>query len=90
MRLTMCKPAWKHWRTKAPKGNCLVLSQILVCWDYEASSPLLVEPLRGESVELFGRTEARLTAPFELPLAEHMYEFNAGEGGLRGVERLEP
>jgi len=34
---------------------------------------LLVWPLRGESVELFGRTAARLTAPFELPLAEHMY-----------------
>ena len=66
------------------------MSQILVCRDCEASFLLLVWPLRGESVELFGRTAARLTAPFELPLAEHMYEFNAGEGGLRCVKRFKP
>jgi len=40
-------------------GHGMALSQILVCRDCEASSPLLVRPLRGESVELFGRTAAR-------------------------------
>jgi hypothetical protein len=30
---------------------------------------LAVEGLRGEGVELFGRTEARLHPPFKLPFA---------------------
>ena len=54
------------------------LSQILVWWRYAVSSPLSGCPLRGQGIEWFGRTAARLPAPFELPLAEHMYEFNAG------------
>ena len=78
---------WSARRGRA--AGYLVLSQILVCRDCEASSPLLVWPLRGESVELFGRTAARLTASFELPFAQHVHQLNAGEGGLRGVERLE-
>ena len=44
-----------------------VLSQILVWRDCEASSLLLVWPLRGERVELFGRSAARL--PARLPAA---------------------
>ncbi len=48
------------------------------------------EPLRGESVARFGRTAARLTAPCELPLAEHRHELNAGPDGLRRVKRFQP
>ena len=46
--------------------------------------------LRSQSVELFGRPAARLTASCKLPFAQHVHEFNAGEGGLRGVQRFEP
>ena len=46
------------------------LSQILVCRDCAASFPLPMEPLRGQSVELFGRTAALLTAPCKLPFAD--------------------
>ena len=49
-----------------------------------------MEPLRGQSVELFGRTAALLTAPCKLPFAQHVHQLNAGEGGLRGGERFEP
>jgi hypothetical protein len=55
----------------------------------QGQQPLSVERLSGEGVELFGRTAARLTASFELPFAQHVHQLNAGEGGLRGVERLE-
>jgi hypothetical protein len=56
----------------------LALSQILVCWRYAVSSPLSRCPLRGQGVELFGRTAALLTTPFKLPLAQHVHELNAG------------
>ena len=46
--------------------------------------------LRSQSVELFGRTAARLTASCKLPFAQHVHEFNAGEGGLRSLKRFEP
>ena len=54
------------------------LSQILVCGRYAVSSPLAGYPLRGQGVELFGRTAALLTPPFKLPLAQHVHELNAG------------
>ncbi len=66
------------------------LSQILACRHCEVRSPLLVWPLRGQGVELFGRTAALLTVPFKLPFAQHVHQLDAGEGGLRGVERFEP
>ena len=75
---------------RSARAKQAALSQILVYRDCEASFPLLVWPLRGQGVELFGRTATRLTAPFELPLAEHMHELNAGEGGLRRVKRFKP
>jgi hypothetical protein len=68
----------------------MALSQILVCRDCTASFPLPMESLRGQSVELFGRTAALLTAPCKLPFAQHVHQLDAGEGGLRGVERFEP
>lgn len=49
-----------------------------------------MEPLRGQGVELLGRTAALLTAPCKLPFAQHVQQLNAGEGGLRGVKRFEP
>ena len=54
------------------------LSQILVYRDCAASFPLPMEPLRGQSVELFGRTAALLTAPCKLPLSQHVHQLNAG------------
>ena len=54
------------------------LSQILVHWRHTASFPLSGCPLRGQGVELFGRTAALLTAPFKLPFTQHVYELNAG------------
>ncbi len=71
-------------------GLQVALSQILVCRDCAASFPLPMELLRGQGVELFGRTAALLTAPCKLPFAQHVHQLNAGEGGLRGVERFEP
>ena len=39
--------------------------------------------LCGQGVELFGRSEALLNAVFKLPFAQHMHQFDTGEGGLR-------
>ena len=55
----------------------------------KGQQPLSVERLSGEGVKLFGRTAARLTSSCKLPFTQHVHELDAGEGGLRGVERLE-
>ena len=52
--------------------------------------PLSERGLSGQGVELFGRGEALLNSVCKLPFAQHVHQFDAGEGGLRGVERFEP
>jgi hypothetical protein len=52
--------------------------------------PSSVRGLRGQGVELFGRTAALLNSVFKLPFSQHVHQFDAGEGGLRCVERFEP
>ncbi len=44
----------------------------------EVSSPLLVWLLRGQGVELFGRTAARFHPPFKLPFPQHVHQLDAG------------
>ena len=51
--------------------------------------PLSVRGLSGQGVELFGRGEALLNSVCKLPFAQHVHQFDAGEGGLRCVERFE-
>jgi hypothetical protein len=52
--------------------------------------PLSAGGLRGQGVEQFGRSEALLNSVCKLPFAQHVHQFDAGEGGLRGFERFEP
>ena len=52
---------------------------------------LLVEGLRGQSVELFGRSEAFVSGPdYQLFLLDHVHEFDPNECVLRCLERFEP
>jgi hypothetical protein len=52
--------------------------------------PLSERGLSGQGVELFGRGEALLNSVCKLPFAQHVHQFDAGEGGLRCVECFEP
>ena len=52
--------------------------------------PSSVRGLRGQGVELCGCSAALLNSVFELPFSQHVHQFDAGEGGLRCVERFEP
>jgi hypothetical protein len=52
--------------------------------------PLSERGLSGQGVKLFGRGEALLNSVCKLPFAQHVHQLNAGEGGLRGVERFAP
>ena len=47
--------------------------------------------LRGEGVEPFGYSEAFISGlnP-QLPLLDHVHEFDTSQGGLCHVERFEP
>lgn len=54
-----------------------VLSQILAYRCCEVSFPLLMEPLRGQSVELFGRGEILSDSVVHLAFPQHMHQFNA-------------
>ena len=52
---------------------------------------LLVEGLRGQSVELFGRSEAFVSGPdYQLFLLDHVHEFDPNEGVLGCLERFKP
>jgi len=51
----------------------------------------LGEGLRGQSVELFGRSEAFVSGPdYQLFLLDHVHEFDPDEYVLSGRERFEP
>ena len=51
----------------------------------------LVEGLRGQSIELFGRSEAFVSGPdYQLFLLDHVHEFDPDEYVLSGRERFEP
>ncbi len=52
--------------------------------------PSSVRGLRGQGVELFGRTAALLNSVFKLPFSQHVHQFDADERGLRRVKRFEP
>ena len=52
---------------------------------------LLVGELRGQSVELFGRSAAFVSAPdYQLSLLDHVHEFDPNECVLGCLERFEP
>ena len=52
---------------------------------------LLVEGLRGQSVELFGRSEALCSGlNYNLSFLDHVHEFDADQGVLGCLERFEP
>ena len=52
---------------------------------------LWVEGLRGQSVELFGRSEAFVSGPdSQLFLLDHVHEFDPSECVLGCFERFEP
>ncbi len=44
------------------------------------------EGVGSQGVELCGCTAALLTAPFQLPLTQHVHQLNAGAGGWCGIE----
>jgi hypothetical protein len=45
--------------------------------------------LGGQRVELFDRSEALLNPICKLPFAQHVHQFDANEGELGRVKRLE-
>ena len=53
--------------------------------------PLSVRRLRGERVELFGRSEALFpNLKHHLFFPDHVHEFNTDQRTLRGAKRFEP